>query len=106
VGAHLVPQWKGVPYYVSGSGRMPATRRARIWEKHEHAEEIGAMIEAERGWPEMFDHDRIRRMWSEVRQGSGSADYEHVFYRLVWRAGYEDHLERLRRAARREVARA
>jgi hypothetical protein len=104
--AHLVPQWKGMPYYVSGSGRMPATRRARIWEKQEHAEEIGAMIETERGWPEMFDRDRIRRMWSEVRQGGGSADYEHVFYRLVWRAGYEDHLERLRRAATGEVARA
>jgi hypothetical protein len=98
--ARLVPEWEDIPYFVSGSGRLPATRRARIWEKPEHAAEIDEMIEAERGWPEIFDPDRIRRMWAEVREGGGSADYEHVFYRLVWRAGYEDHLERLNRAAR------
>jgi hypothetical protein len=78
---------------------MPATRRARIWEKEEHASEITGLIEAGRGWPEMFDPDRIREMWTELRAGRGSADYEHVFYRLVWRAGYEDHLERLADAA-------
>jgi hypothetical protein len=97
--AHLVPAWERIPYFVSGSGRMPATRRARIWEKPEHAAEIEGMIAAERGWPEIFDPDRIRRMWAEVREGGGSADYEHVFYRLVWRVGYEDHLERLKRAS-------
>ncbi len=96
---HLVPEWKDVPYFVSGSGRLPATSRTRIWEKPEHAAEIAEMIEAERGWPEIFDPDKIRHMWSEVREGGGSADYEHVFYRLVWRVGYEDHLERLTRAA-------
>ena len=97
--ARLVPEWDAIPYFVSGSGRLPATSRVRIWQKPEHAAEIGAMIDAERGWPEVFDPDRIRRMWAEVREGGGSADYEHVFYRLVWRVGYEDHLERLARAA-------
>lgn len=104
--AQLVPEWQGIPFFVSGSGRMPATRRARIWEKEEHAAEITEMIEAERGWPEMFDPERIRRMWAEVREGGGSADYEHVFYRLVWRVGYEDHLERLTAAATGSPARA
>ena len=97
--AQLVPEWKDVPYFVSGSGRMPSTRRVRIWEKPEHAVEIEEMIDAGRGWPDVFEPDRIRRMWGEVREGRGSTDYEHVFYRLVWRAGYEDHLDRLTRAA-------
>ena len=97
--ADLVPEWKAIPFFVSGSGAMPATRRARIWEKEEHAAEITQMIEEGRGWPEMLDPDRIREIWAEVRDGGGSADYEHVFYRLAWRAGYEEHLERLADAA-------
>ena len=43
--ADLVPEWKEIPFFVSGSGAMPATRRARIWEKEEHAAEITQMIE-------------------------------------------------------------
>jgi hypothetical protein len=97
--AALVPEWREIPFFVSGSGRMPATRRTRIWEKEDHAAEIERMLDAGRGWTEMFDADRIRGMWEEVRSGGGSANYEHVFYRLVWRVGYEEHLERLARAA-------
>ncbi|MGI8461427.1 MAG: hypothetical protein ACR2OC_07305 [Solirubrobacterales bacterium] len=97
--AELVPEWGRVGFFASGSGPMPAIRRARIWEKEEHAAEITRMIDSERGWPEMFDPDRIRAMWSEIREGGGSADYEHVFYRLAWRVGYEDHLDRLAEAA-------
>jgi hypothetical protein len=47
----------------------------------------------------MLDRARIEEMWSEVKAGEGSADYEHVFYRLVWRVGYEEHLRRLGEAA-------
>ena len=97
--ARLVPEWKDVPFYAGGSGQMPTTRRTRIWEKDEHAAEISRMIEEGSGWPDMFEPDTIRRMWDEVRSGGGSADYEHVFYRLVWRVGYEEHLGRIESAA-------
>jgi hypothetical protein len=34
-------------------------------------------------------------MWDEVRSGDGSADYEHVFDRIVWRVAFDAHLARL-----------
>jgi hypothetical protein len=95
--AELVPEWKRVPFFVEGSA---PTKRTRIWEKEEHAAEITRMIDEGRGWPDMFEPDRIRAMWDEVREGRGKGNYEHVFYRLAWRVGYEEHLERLAESSR------
>lgn len=53
------------------------------------------MIAGKGAWTEMLDPARIEEMWREVRAGEGSADYEHVFYRLVWRVGFEQHLGHL-----------
>jgi hypothetical protein len=93
--ARLVPEWAGVDFFSSDSEEMPEIHRARIWERPDEAKVLEEMIAAREGWPEMLVPERIDEMWREVRSGAGSADYEHVFYRLVWRAGYEEHLRLL-----------
>jgi hypothetical protein len=93
--ARLVPEWADVDFFRSDSEEMPEIHRARIWERPDEARAVEEMIAAREGWPEMLVPERIEEMWREVCSGVGSADYEHVFYRLIWRAGYEQHLRTL-----------
>lgn len=101
--AALVPEWAEVPFFRSDEvAEMPEIRRLRIWERPGEAATVEEMIAAREGWPAILDPARVEAMWKEVRSGAGSADYEHVFYRLVWRAGYEEHLRTLGEAAERQ----
>lgn len=95
----LVAEWGPIDFFRSDSEEMPEIKRSRIWERPAEAAAVEEMIAAGEGWPEIFRRERIEEMWREVRAGEGSADYEHVFYRLVWRAGFEQHLSRLGEAA-------
>lgn len=98
--ARLVPEWADVPFFRSEDAEeMPDIHRLRIWERPQEAATVEEMIGAAGGWTRMLDRGRIERMWAEVRDGAGSADYEHVFYRLVWRVGFEAHLDELGRLA-------
>ena len=97
--AELVPEWARVPFFRSDSEQMPEIHRARIWQRTAEARAVEEMIASRQGWPEMMRPERIEDMWREVRSGGGSADYEHVFYRLVWRVGFEEHLRALAQAA-------
>lgn len=96
--AQLVPEWKRVEFFSSDSAAMPEIHRRRIWERPAEAAVVDGLLATPNGWEELFEPDRLRRMWTEVRAGQGSADYEHVFYRLVWRAAFADHLRELDRA--------
>ena len=60
---------------------------------------MAELIAGDGTWAELFDPKRIREMWAEVQAGGGSADYEHVFDRIVWRAAFDAHLDRLGSAA-------
>lgn len=93
--SRLVGEWAAVPFFRSGDAQMPEIHRLRIWERPQEAATVEEMISSRDAWTEMFEPARIERMWSEVRAGEGSADYEHVFYRLVWRVGFEGHLRAL-----------
>jgi hypothetical protein len=97
--AQLVPEWAGVDFFSEAPDAMPETTRRRIWEREREAAAMSEMIAARGAWTELFDAERIAAMWSEVRAGEGSADYEHVFDRIVWRVAFDDHLARLTREA-------
>jgi hypothetical protein len=102
--ARLVPEWRRVDFFSADSEAMPEINRRRIWERPDEAAVVDRLLHEGGGWEEIFDPDALRRMWSEVRSGEGSADYEHVFYRLVWRAAFEEHLSLLDSQIVREVA--
>jgi hypothetical protein len=94
--AQLVPEWRTVGFFSGGDeDAMPEVTRRRIWEREREAAVVEELIAGGGSWTELFDPERIRAMWAEVRRGEGSADYEHVFDRIVWRAAFETHLERL-----------
>lgn len=93
--ARLVPEWKDVEFFSEEAGTMPETTRRRIWEREREAAAVEALVATDGSWAELFDPARIREMWAEVRRGEGSADYEHVFDRVVWRAAFDAHLGRL-----------
>jgi hypothetical protein len=93
--SRLVPKWANVPFFRSDSEEMPEIKRARIWERPGEAAVLEEMIASKAGWPEILDPARIEEMWAQVRRGEGAADYEHVFYRLAWRVGYDEHLREL-----------
>lgn len=97
--ARLVPSWKRVGFFSSDSAVMPEIHRRRIWERPEDARAIAELLETDGGWRGIFDADRLTECWNEIQAGGGSADYEHVFYRLVWRAAFEDHARALAQQA-------
>jgi hypothetical protein len=99
--AQLVPEWRRIDFFSPESEAMPEIRRERIWEREQEAAVVEEMMEAGRVRGGAFREDRLREMWAEVRGGAGSADYEHIFDRLVWLVGFEDHLALL---AERAVA--
>ncbi len=93
--ARLVPEWADVPFFSEEPDSMPETTRRRIWEREREAPVVEEVIAGRGSWTELFDAGRIAEMWSEVTAGSGSADYEHVFDRIVWREAFDAHLTRL-----------
>jgi hypothetical protein len=96
----LVPEWGGLPLFVSeGSGPLPEVRRRRIWDGRE-GDELDGLIKGGGSWESCFDADRVREIWSAARAGEGRGDYEHVFYRVAWRAAFDRHLTTLERIVR------
>jgi hypothetical protein len=100
--ASLVPEWRDVPFLrPEDTARLPTVHRARIWEKPGHADAVGEMLGSEDGgWAEIFQAELVRRMWRKALAGKGHRHYEGVFEQVVWRVGFEDHLDELARAAR------
>ncbi|MGI9020755.1 MAG: hypothetical protein ACR2G3_08610 [Solirubrobacterales bacterium] len=95
----LVGEWRRTPYFEGVAGLDGGTKRARVWEKPGHREELEAIIDADESWHELFQPDLIRAMWAEVLEGGGHHHYEGAFTRIAWRAGFEAHLDVLGRAA-------
>ncbi len=93
--AHLVPEWRDVPFFTEDSAAMPETTRRRIWEREREAAVVEELIAGRGAWTELFDAEKIVAMWSEVRAGGGTSDYEHVFDRIVWREAFDAHIARL-----------
>ncbi|HEY7151176.1 MAG TPA: hypothetical protein VH391_05810 [Solirubrobacterales bacterium] len=95
----LIPEWRRIPFFAGGRGRLPRVNRARIWERPSHAGQLEAMLERESLWADMFVPRRVHEMWAEVKRGGGHAHYEAIFLRIAWRVSYEDHLGLLARRA-------
>ncbi len=99
--AHLVPAWAEIPFFKpSDESELPDIHRRRVWEREREAAVLGDVIATDGPWTQLFDPERVRELWREVSTGGGSADYEHVFDRILWREAFEGHLATLRRAAR------
>jgi hypothetical protein len=100
----LVPEWAGIPFFdPNTAGAMPEINRSRLWERPSHAAAVEEVIANDGPWVELFDRERVREMWAEVRGGEGHHQYEAAFTRVVWRETFDAHLKGLARQAAAEV---
>jgi hypothetical protein len=99
----LVPGWKRVPFFQSGSSRTRRMNRDRIWAKPRHGSELGRLLEEDGAWSRWFDAERVQQMWERSLGGDGHPHYESVFMRIAWRACFEDHLRLLAHRATSQV---
>lgn len=98
--ARLVPEWAEIPFFKAERARMKKVRRLRLWEAPEDAEAIEALIAGEGPWTELYDPERVRSAWAEVRSGGGKANWEPIFEGVAYREAFERYLRILRARAR------
>lgn len=101
--AALVPAWADVPYFRPKKARRGSLwaklrgrvgreeKRPMIWEGDDGGE-LAAMIEAEGAWTTLYEPDRVRQIWGEVRGGSADPHYQDVFEGIAYREAFDDHL--------------
>lgn len=95
----LMPAWNEIPFFHGGGGRMRPMKRARIWERPRHSQDMEEMLASSELWSDAFDPDRIQAMWREAKAGEGHSHYEAAFMRIAWRVCFVDHARLLTRRA-------
>ena len=96
--AELLPEWANAPYYERPPD-VPETKRARIWEKPGHREELGRIIGEDESWHSLFDPAEVQSAWKDALAGDVHPHWESVFTRVIWRATFERHTGHLDRVA-------
>ena len=87
----LVPAWAGVPYFTATLRERSQPSHRRLWDES-GADLVGGLVEDADDWSDGFDTTRVRAIWRRVRQGRPAARDELLLQRVVWRAGFSDHL--------------
>ncbi|MGI3782605.1 MAG: hypothetical protein ACRYG2_17730 [Janthinobacterium lividum] len=89
----LVPGWAGVPYFTATLRERARPTHQRLWHDPE-ADLLAGLIEHEDtgDWSDGFDTAQVRAIWRRVRRGRPAARDELLLQRVVWRAGFSDHL--------------
>ncbi len=90
--ARLVPDWSDIPHFAAERSRMPRIRRRRLWEVEADAEAVEWILADAGSWTEIYDPDRVRSAWSELRAGGGSAKWEAVIEGVVYRHAFDEHI--------------
>ncbi len=90
--SRLVPPWRDVPFFKAARNTMPRTRRRRLWEDPSDASVVDEIIGQDGPWTEIYEPDRVRAAWVELKDGGGRANWESVFEGVVYRAAYEQYL--------------
>lgn len=89
--ARLVPAWAEVPFYTATLRQRQAVAQQRLWEEDDVDVLDGVMADLS-GWGEAFDAASVRTIWRQARAGRAAGRDELLLQRVVWRAGFEDHL--------------
>lgn len=98
----LVPEWKNVPFYkrkLSDKDERTA-KGLRLWQTDDK-EHIEKILSTPSKWNDMFDEEKVIEMWNNAIDGDFHPSLESLFDRLIMRACFEDHLERLNKSLNR-----
>ena len=98
--ARLVPAWEGVEYFQETEEKIARSKRERVWEVEADATVVESILAAGGPWTELWDRDVALREWQALRAGEGNRKAETLFEGIVYRATFDQHLERLGRSAR------
>ncbi len=96
----FVPEWAGVGYFQATAGQLARSKRERLWDIPGDAAVVEEVLAAGGPWTELWDRAVAVREWRELRAGRGDRKAERLFEGIVYRASFDQHLERLGRAAR------
>ena len=96
----FVPEWAGVEYFKATERRIARSRRERVWEVEADAAVVEEILAAGGPWTELYDRDTALREWRVLRAGEGNRKAEALIEGIVYRASFDQHLERLAQAAR------
>ena len=97
--SRLVPPWRDVPFFKAQKSAMPPIRRRRLWEDPADALAMEEALRQDGPWTEMYEPDRVRAAWAELKRGEGRAAWEPVFEGVVYRAAYEEYLRTINERA-------
>lgn len=92
----LVPEWKDVPFYRRKlTDRDERTEKGlRLWQTSDK-EDIEEILSNPKKWNDMFDEEKITNIWNSAIDGDFHPGIESLFDRLVMRATFQDHLDRI-----------
>ena len=90
--SRLVPPWRNVPFFKAEKSSMPKTRRRRLWANPSDAQAVEELLHEDGPWTEIYEPDRVRAAWEQLKKGEGRASWESVFEGVVYRAAYEEYL--------------
>ncbi|WP_411843715.1 hypothetical protein [Salinicoccus sp. HZC-1] len=92
----LLPEWKDVPFYKRKlSDKDERTEKGlRLWQTSDK-EYIEKILRNPEKWNDMFDEQTVLAIWNNAIEGDFHPNIEGLFDRLIIRACFEDHLDRL-----------
>lgn len=92
----LVPQWKDVPFYRRKlTDRDERTEKGmRLWQTSDK-EDIEEILSMPENWNDIFDEEKVMKIWDSAIDGDFHPGIESLFDRLVMKATYQEHLDRL-----------
>lgn len=92
----LVPEWRDVPFYRRKlTDRDERTEKGlRLWQTSDK-EDIEKILDNPDKWNDMFDEEKILSIWKSAINGDFHPGIESLFDRLVMRAEFQEHLDRI-----------
>lgn len=93
----MVPVWSEVPFFHQMERiPKPVLRAAQAGD----ADEIAGIIDQDPTWRQFYDENQIQNSWELSQMGSSSGRDERYLRQVIWLAGFQMHLEEVRRALR------
>lgn len=92
----LIPEWNDVPFYKRKiTDRDERTEKGlRIWQTADR-QGIEEILDNPSDWNDMFDENEIHNIWDKAINGEFHPGIESIFDRLVMRASFNAHLDRI-----------
>jgi hypothetical protein len=98
----MVPEWKDVPFFKASPKDVDerTLKKKRMWQTGDKdlVEEILAQPAT---WNDVFVVEDVVELWNQAKTAGIPNSKAALFQRVIWRAVFEEHVEGLRKSAKR-----